>query len=273
MTTDTLRRGYHLFSDNSGGWVIFGPHDQWVRLHTDPDKVAALATALRDTAQGRPVDFVALGVAELLQALKDADMIGPDAPPVPVPAQGQIWLRGDGALADALTALLPALGARLQHWPDPRAIPETAAPTDLLLDIAPWQPSQRWLALDLACRERQLAWYGCHQEGRRVFAGPLLRADAPMRYADVMERRLACADHVDEWLAYLDYVETSGVDATPPALVPAAVARLAGAIAAELIDFLHGAPAVPLLWQSSLDVDASAWQRHPILPIPRDLAT
>ena len=271
-----LRDGYHLFPMADGPWVLFGPHDNWTRLHADRARIEALAQALRDAAGGAPVDFAALGVADIVAELDAAGMLVTDGSPLqaaPTPTAGVVWLHGTAPLTDAVTGLLTALGVRTRAWPDPRAIPDCAMPHDVMLDVAPWQPLQRWRTLDRACRARQIAWYGCHHEGDRVYAGPLLQAQAALTYEDVVARRFASADHPRELQAYFDYLEQASAVPTPPPLAATATAQLAGTIGAGILACLQGQTPDAMGWQYSIDVAGRHPQRHPILPVPRHLAT
>ena len=276
MTAARLRDGYHLFPMTDGTWVLFGPNDNWTRLNADQARIEQLAQALRDAAGGASVDFAALGVADMLAELDAAGMLAthespPDTAPAPITAV--VWLHGAEPVTDAVTGTLSALGVRARAWPDPRAIPDSAMPHDVMLDIAPWQPLHRWQTLDRACRARQIAWYGCHHEGERVYAGPLLHPLGPLTYEDVMARRFASADHPRELQAYFDYLERESAVPAPPPLAATATARLAGTIGAEILACLQGQTPDAMGWQYSIDIAGRHPQRHPILPVPRHLAT
>jgi hypothetical protein len=276
MAAARLRNGYHLFPMTDGTWVLFGPRDNWTRLNADQARIEQLAQALRDAAGGAPVDFAALGVADMVAELDAAGMLAADGSPsnpALAPTTASVWLHGAAPLTDAVTGMLSALGVRTRNWPDPRALPDCAMPHDVMLDIAPWQPLHRWQTLDRACRARQIAWYGCHHEGERVYAGPLLHAQAPLTYEGVLARRFASADHPQELQAYFDYLEQGAGIPAPPSLTATATALLAGTISADILACLQGQIPDAMGWQYSIDIAGRHPQRHPILPVPRHLAT
>lgn len=274
MTAIRLREGFHLFPLDERQWALFGPDDNWIRLNADPQDVALLADRLRPDHPATPNPELTPGLAQLLDALADAGIICMDASPAPSIAAppSTLWHRGEGRLGAAVGALMSALALPAKVWPATQELPDAAIAGDVLLDVAAWQPLRRWLALDQNCCVRRLAWYGCHGEGERIFAGPLLHPDSILRYAEMQTRRRASADHPQELQAYLDYVEQS--DLRAPAISTVAAVQLAATIVSDVL--LHwqgkGASRAPL-WQHSIGVSEVSLRHHPILPIPSGLAT
>lgn len=298
MSTERLSDGTHIFPMPGNLWVLFGPDDNWMRLHAEPDRLALLAQGLRDSGRGLAVDFLALGVADLVAELAAAGLLtnspattttqqpSPSrqapmatqtrAPPLPRIGQTatEVWLHGEGPFAACLANRLDGLGLSVQPWRDVTAVPALLRHGDVLVDISPWQPAARWSALDAHCREHGLAWYGCHHEGRRLFAGPPWVPEGSVCYADLLARREACADHPLELRAYLDYLDTHHNLPAPPAASAAALAQLSEAICADLARYAnHEHNHDGVVWQHSIDVDGGDMRRHPMLPIPRNLAT
>lgn len=264
-----LRAGHHLFLAEDGGWLLLQPDGVFVRLHLPATRVAAVADHL---LAPEPAEEAEPAVAELLAIFAERGLLAPAGGPAAIlPQRRNIAIDGEGPVAAALFPLLAAEGL-LPVALDPRG--ELPSGLSLIASCAGWLPDLHWQAIAASCRERGIAWHGCHAEGERFYLGPCWLPGHPLTasYPDVRARRLAAEMHPDGLEAYWRYAEKGP---TPPVPWPGAgaIAMLAGAMAADIAAWARGEDPPSLGFQLAFDAARLDWRRHPVLPVPRGLLT
>lgn len=267
-----LRAGHHLFLAEDGGWLLLQPDGVFVRLRLPAARVEAVAEHLLAPEPVEPVEPAEPAVAELLAIFAERDLLAPaSAASAILPERRSVAIEGHGPVAAALFPLLEAEGLLPVAAAADGDLPDGIA---LVASCAGWLPDLRWQAVAESCRERGLAWHGCHAEGERFYLGPcwLPGHSLSASYGDVRARRLAAEMHPDGLEAYWRYAEKGP---TPPVPWPGAgaIAMLAGALAADIAAWARGEVPPSLGYQLAFDAARLEWRRHPVLPVPRGLLT
>jgi hypothetical protein len=261
----------HVFMGPTGSLLIYTPAEELIKLEARVEEAVTLLALLRGGITREAARAVIDGdeLRETLDALAEEGIFDAEEPaPIVDPSERHVEVRGTNPVADAVAALLRAAGAA-----SVRQTPEDAPfeDADLIVACSGWLPDQDWLALDAWCRERGIPWHRCYAEGSRFYLGPLTVPGQTAGYIDVRDRYLAASAYPEEMQAYWRYLET---DAECPEVTwpgPAAVALIAGALAQDALALLRGDPIPTLGCQLAFDPAALSWERHPVLPVPRDL--
>ncbi|MGQ9829027.1 MAG: hypothetical protein ACUVSW_14295 [Roseiflexus sp.] len=264
------RYGYHLYPDDSGGWMLATPDDQFMRLRVPPEQIVALLpvfdghVAPQEGLQGEPAAPL-IAVLEQFERQGLLEAVGP--PDGPEPLSGSVLISGANPLAAMVHDLLAQAGVRVQREVQP-GLPKTTP--DLLVSCADWLPDTHRLQLDAWCRAQRVAWHTCYAEGTRFYLGPLFIPGQAPSYADARAHRRAAAPFHDELLACWRYLEGGRV---PPVRWPntGGLAMLAGALVADVLAALAGQSPPSLGYQLAFDPASGAWQHHPVLPLPHPL--
>ncbi|OUE27577.1 hypothetical protein [Clavibacter michiganensis] len=220
--------------------------------------------------------------APLVRLLRDRGALtaSRDDVPWPLPGTGPVAIRGTGPVAGTLRALL---GDRALGIAPDDAVPATAC---ALVSVAPEQPDARWSALGPELARTGLPWHRVHQEGELLVVGPLQApgGSGAVTYADYRGRRRAAhrvVEELDRLWREADARAAAGV-APPDAWhgIDAGVAALAaGIVIHELAEHLarasgtgDGADAPGVRYEHTIVVATGLVERHPVLPLPVDLA-
>lgn len=274
--------GHHVFETADEGWLLYEPSGAFVRLRAPADALRALTAFVQDDAAAGEPDAA---VSDLLTRFEARGVIERGVPRSravePAPDAGtarRARITGSGPIAAALDRLLETEdGLRA----DTTAIGGVAIDemglddVDLVIDCAGWLPDTRWRARDEGCRERSIAWHGCYAEGGRFYLGPFFAPDDPSTasYRDVRARRLAAAPYPEGLEGYWRHVEEGQVVTAVDWPNAGGVARIAGALAADVIAWSRGETPPSHGHQLAFDPSTGRWTWHPVLPVPRGLMT
>lgn len=263
---ETLRQGWHLFPSSDGSWMLLAPDERFIRLRIDPDQAERLARHLG----GEPLPDGGDDLQPLLETFKRQDLLAPRDRPRPDLSRRRVLVRGNGPVAVEVTRLLRETGVG-RLIVDPPDLSDLSELPDLIIACAGWLPDADWLRLDAWCRERDVAWTGCHAEGLHFYAGPMAIPGRTAGYADVRARRLAAARFPAELEAlwrHLDHGQN-----LPPIPWPGAagVAALAALVVSDPLAWLAGGPLPHEGEQICFDPADFSWRGHPVLPVPRNL--
>jgi hypothetical protein len=200
----------------------------------------------------------------------------------PSPGVALVAIQGTGPVARALHALL---GDRAIALDSDDAVPATAA---ALVSVAPEQPDAAWTALGRELAREGRPWHRVHQEGELLVVGPVQAPGGPgaVTYADYRGRRRAAHRVVEELDRLWADADARAAAGTPPPWAWHGVGTGAAAIAAgivlhELAAHLGGAtcgaddaaPTGPdIRYEHTITLATGLVERHPVLPLPVDLA-
>lgn len=259
-----LRHGCHLFPI-PGGWALYGPGDDFLRVQAESGLVARVAAALAGEAPAHDPEELAL-----LDRLRELGLLvaGESGPDGDLPGR-RVEVRGEGPVAGEVAARLAREGVG-EVACLPLDAPVTGA--DLVVACAGWLPDARFRALDAECSARRIPWHGCHAEGDRFYLGPIALPGETATYADTRARRLSASSRPAELEAYWRWLdEGRGI---PDVIWPDAgcVAALAGALVSDSLAVLRGRVPASAGYQLAFEPATFEWRRHPVLPVPRTLA-
>jgi hypothetical protein len=257
--------------------------DVAARLHADgvadPD---GPADGSGHAVPGGPADADDPG-APLVRLLRDRGALtaSPDDVPRPLPGTGAVAIRGDGPVADALGALL---GDRAVALAPGDAVPATSC---ALVSVAPEQPDAAWTALGRELARTGLPWHRVHQEGELLVVGPLQAPGGAgaVAYDDYRGRRRAAHRVVEELDLLWQEADARAAAGIAPrdawhGVGTGAAAVAAGIVIHELAEHLAGtggtgpgdAAGPGIRHEHTIAVASGLVGRHPVLPLPVDLA-
>lgn len=259
-----LRDGCHLFPLPGGVWALYGPGDELLRVQAEPaavERVLAVLGAPVPPSEALADDSEALA---LLGRFAERDLLIPrEREPDGGLSGCRVHVDGDGPVAREVAALLAKAGVEAPDAPH--------GETDLVVACAGWLPDARFRALDAWCSERRIPWHSCYAEGDRFYLGPIALPGKTASYEDARARRLAASPCPHELEAFWRWLDSKNAPAVPwPG--PAAVAALAGTLAADVLAVLGGFPPPSAGYQIGFEPATFTWRRHPVLPVPRILS-
>ncbi|OUE26865.1 hypothetical protein BFL36_03055 [Clavibacter michiganensis] len=221
--------------------------------------------------------------APLVRLLEERGALVPGVPDAagPLPGTGPVAIHGAGPVADALRALLGgraiAVGGDIRSGSD---LAESCALADAcaLVSVAPEQPDAAWSRLGRELARTGLPWHRVHQEGELLVVGPLQAASGPgsVTYADYRGRRRAAHRVVEELERLWAEADARLAAGVAPAHAWHGVGTGTAAIAAgialdELAAHLGGADP-GIRHELTIELASGRVERHPVLPLPVDLA-
>ncbi|MGJ1730819.1 hypothetical protein ACR8AY_14400 [Clavibacter sepedonicus] len=205
--------------------------------------------------------------------------------PRPLPGTGMVAVQGTGPVADALHALLGESSVALAPDDD---VPATAS---ALVSVAPEQPDAAWTTLGGELARTGLPWHRVHQEGELLVVGPLQApgGEGAVTYADYRGRRRAAhrvVEELDRLWREADARAAAGI--APPDAWHGVGTGAAGIVIHELAEHLsrttggrreeahaggeEHATGPAIRYEHTVVVASGLVERHPVLPLPVDLA-
>ncbi|MDK1475270.1 hypothetical protein QNO07_17910 [Streptomyces sp. 549] len=285
MTRSQLAPGVEMVSVPGHGLAVRTAAGDFLRVN--PGDVPA--EALLDRLAGGPGTHGGTRLATVVAQFEQAGYAGEDHGRDWPAALRDVWLLGDPAVTEPLTAHLRASGAEprtvrpadLHPVTASPAVPPAAGhgrPAAVVWCLDGPVPEGLWDAAD-RLPERGAAWLRCHREGWLGWIEPLAVSAGDPTSAHVRARRLAATPAHRELAAYWQGARTTGHPARPST---AAYGLLAALLAADLTEWAapHSATDAP---DGPLDADTPlpanrrlrridlrrlTVTEHPVLPVP-----
>jgi hypothetical protein len=260
----------HAFAGPGDSVLVYTAAEEFIKIELAPQQSSALLDLLHGRHTPRSVQAVIdePELAEILDALAAEGIFAEEAGRLPALSRQRVEVRGANPIGEAVAGLL-----RAAEVGEVRLVADAPlhGEADLIVACAGWLPDREWQALDAWCRDRRIPWHRCHAEGSRWYLGPLTVWGQTAGYADVRDRFLAASAYPEEMLAYRRYLAAGGAVPEVAWPGPAAVAMLAGAMVQDALAYLRNEPIPTLGCQLSFAPAGLSWERHPVLPVPRDL--
>ena len=276
-----------LYRVSADDWRHVTPAREFHRV-TGPDEIIAAVVA-RLEAEGVPGEGDPGSgddpAEPLVRLLRERGALVPAVAEAlrPLPGTAPLAIHGDGPVADALHALLGRRAVAVGRDGVPAALDlaEACALTGAcgLVSVAPEQPDAAWRVLGAALARTALPWHRVHQEGGLLVVGPLQAAGGAgaVTYADYRGRRRAAHRVVEELDLLWAQADARAIAGRAPAHAWHGVGTGAAAIAAGIVldetaAHLAGDADRGIRREHTIETASGTVERHPVLPLPVDLA-
>lgn len=264
-----LRADCHFFRLPDGGWRLHAPEGKFIRLRITPAQGELLAQIFAGKVTLEVAQEHDANIGKLLESFRAQGFLLPETAEV-LPGQIALVL-GETRLAEEVSNLLKNT-AKVTRQVD-FGVPST--PPSVLIACANWLPDAEWQKLDGWCESHKISWLMAYREGRRYVVGPLYIPGATASYRDTRARRLAATHYPEELAAYWSYLNENGTRLAAPETNEAELAVVAGTIAGlvklRLKQEDEAKPTVEMSDQLIYDPATLSWERHPVLPVPRNI--
>jgi hypothetical protein len=262
-----LQPNCHFFRLSDGGWRLHTPEGKFVRLRVTSAQGELLAQIFDGKLSLEIAQERDSSIEKLLELFQNQGFLTPLPEPTATLPLQTVLVLGENRLAEEVATLLQS-SANIIRQAD-FSLPKDKP--DLVIACADWLPDTAWQKLDAWCENHKISWLLAYREGRRWVVGPLYIPGETAGYHDTRARRLAATHYPEELAGYWSYLNENGANLILPTTTEAELAVVAGTIAGMMKLRLEGNSTVEVSDQLIYDPATLSWERHPVLPVPRDI--
>jgi hypothetical protein len=258
-----LQPNCHFFRLPDGGWRLHTPEGKFIRLRITPLQGELLAQIF-DGKLSLTIEQDS-SIEKLLELFQNQGFLTLEKAAI-LPCQ-TVLVFGENRLAEQVSKLLQTTANVMQQadFSLPKDKP------DFVVACADWLPDAAWQKLDAWCESQNVSWLMAYREGRRYVIGPLSVPGETASYRDTSARRLAATHYPEELAGYWSYLNENGAKLPLPTTTEAELAVVAGTIVGLVKLKLESQPTVEVSDQLIYDPTTLSWERHPVLPVPRNI--